>query len=241
MRRKFAAGNWKMNGTGADLVEVEAVALAARRVRVDCLLCLPATLIARAADLTADLAIGGQDCHAADQGAFTGDISAAMLVDAGARYVILGHSERRALHGETDAQVAAKMQAAWAAGLTAILCIGETEPQYRAGKTLAVLAAQIAGSVPAGATSTNTIIAYEPVWAIGTGLTPTLAEIADTHAFIRARLPDPGQSILYGGSVGPANAAAIFALEDVDGGLVGGAALKAETFVPIIEALEATA
>ena len=239
MRRKIAAGNWKMNGTGADLAAVAAIAAAASGRRVECLLCLPATLIARAAPL--GLPVGGQDCHAQPKGAFTGDISAPMLAEAGARFVIVGHSERRQHHGETDAQVAAKAQAAWAAGLTAILCIGETEAQYRAGETLAVLAAQIAGSLPAGAVPANTVIAYEPVWAIGTGLTPTTDEIAATHAFIRGRLPDAGFSILYGGSVAPGNAAAIFALADVDGGLVGGASLKPDTFVPILDALEATA
>lgn len=237
MRRKVAAGNWKMNGVVADLATVAAIAEAAARARVECLLCLPATLIAAAAPL--GLPIGAQDCHPAAKGAHTGDLSAPMLADAGARFVIVGHSERRANHGETDAMVAAKVQAAWAAGLTAILCIGETEAQYRAGQTLAVLGAQLAGSLPAGATPANTLIAYEPVWAIGTGLTPTPDEIAATHAFIRGRLPDAGLSVLYGGSVAPGNAAAIFALADVDGGLVGGASLKPETFIPIIDALEA--
>jgi triosephosphate isomerase len=152
--------------------------------------------------------------------------------------VILGHSERRRDHGESDAQVAAKVRAAWEAGLTAILCIGETEAQYRAGDTLGVLAAQIAGSLPEGATPANTVIAYEPVWAIGTGLTPAPEEITRAHAFIRARLPDPSLSILYGGSVGPANAALLLALPDIDGALVGGASLKSESFIPIIHALE---
>lgn len=228
-----------MNGMVADLATISAIAGAAAGVRVETLLCLPATLIAAAAPL--GLSVGAQDCHAKAGGAHTGDLSAPMLADAGARYVIVGHSERRADHGETDGQVSAKVRAVWAAGLTAILCIGETEAQYRAGQTLAVLGDQLAGSLPAGATPANTIIAYEPVWAIGTGLTPTTAEIAATHAFIRGRLPDPELSVLYGGSVSPSNAAAIFALADVDGGLVGGASLKAETFVPIIMALEATA
>jgi triosephosphate isomerase (TIM) len=170
VRRKVAAGNWKMNGMVADLAAVAAIADAAAGGRVECLLCLPATLIAAAAPL--GLPIGAQDCHAAAKGAHTGDLSAPMLADVGARFVIVGHSERRANHGETDAMVAAKVQAVWAAGLTAILCIGETEAQYRAGQTLAVLAAQLAGSLPDGATPANTLIAYEPVWAIGTGLTP---------------------------------------------------------------------
>lgn len=226
-----------MNGMAADLAAVRAIADAAAGARVECVLCLPATLIAAAAPM--GLAIGAQDCHAAPKGAHTGDLSAPMLADAGARFIIVGHSERRANHGETDAMVAAKAQAVWAAGLTAILCIGETEAQYRAGQTLDVLSAQLAGSLPEGATPENTIIAYEPVWAIGTGLTPTTDEIAATHAFVRGRLPDPGLSVLYGGSVAPGNAAAIFALADVDGGLVGGASLKPETFIPIIHALEA--
>ena len=226
-----------MHGTAADLAAVSAIAAAARGCGAECLLCLPATLIARAAGL--GLPLGGQDCHAEAKGAFTGDISAVMLADAGARFVIVGHSERRQYHQESDAQVAAKARAAWAAGLTAIVCIGETEAQYRAGQTLDVLAAQLAGSVPTGATPANTVVAYEPVWAIGTGLTPTTAEIATTHAFLRARLPDAGISLLYGGSVNAANAAAIFALADVDGGLVGGASLRAETFLPILDALEA--
>lgn len=235
-RRRIAAGNWKMNGLGADLPALAAIA--ATPARSEVMIALPATLIARAAAATPGLALGGQDCHAEPKGAFTGNVSAAMLADAGARFVILGHSERRTLHAETDADVAAKTRAAWAAGLTAVVCIGETEAQYRAGATLAVLSAQIAGSLPEGATPANTILAYEPVWAIGTGLTPTTAEIAAAHAHIRARLPDPGMSVLYGGSVGPANAADIFALADVDGGLVGGAALKPETFLPIIAALD---
>ncbi|MFN3938835.1 MAG: triose-phosphate isomerase [Gemmobacter sp.] len=236
MRRRIAAGNWKMNGTLADLAAVRSVAAAARGRRVEVALCLPATLLHAARDL--GLTLGAQDCHAQPRGAFTGDLSAPMLADAGARLVITGHSERRALHGETDADVAAKTAAAWAAGLTAILCIGETEAQYRAGATLDVLGAQLAGSLPRGATPDNTVIAYEPVWAIGTGLTPTTDEIAATHAFIRGRLPDPAIAILYGGSVAPGNAAAIFAVEDVDGGLVGGASLKPETFIPVIDALE---
>lgn len=240
MRRRIAAGNWKMNGLSADLAAIEAIATAAGAAGVEVVLGLPATLLApaRALGLPAALALAGQDCHAKEKGAFTGDISAPMLADAGARLVILGHSERRTLHGETDADVAAKVQAAWGAGLAAILCIGETEAEYRAGETLAVLSAQIRGSLPEGATPANTVIAYEPVWAIGTGLTPSVAEIAAAHAHIRAQLPDPELAVLYGGSVNPGNAAEIFALGDVDGGLVGGASLKPETFLPIIAALE---
>ncbi len=241
-RTRYAAGNWKMNGLRADLGEARAIAEAAERAQVAVLLCLPATLLApAAAELGgARLGLGGQDCHAEPKGAHTGDISAPMLADAGAGYVIVGHSERRADHGETDEMVAAKARAAWAAGLTAIICIGETEAEYRAGRTLEVLERQIAGSVPAEASRENTVVAYEPVWAIGTGLTPTTDEIARAHAFIRSRLPDGGISLLYGGSVSPKNAAEIFAVEDVDGGLVGGASLRAETFIPIIEALEGT-
>lgn len=238
-RRRYAAGNWKMNGTLDDLTQVTAIARAAQGINgVKAVLCLPSTLLDNAR--TRGISLGAQNCHAETHGAFTGDLSAAMLKDAGARFVILGHSERRALHGETNALVFAKVTAAWAAGLTVILCIGETEAQYRAGETLGVLAAQIAGSLPDAASPANTVIAYEPVWAIGTGLTPTTDEIAATHAFIRGCLPTPALSILYGGSVSPTNAVAIFALDDVDGGLVGGASLKAETFVPIIKALEAT-
>ena len=225
-----------MNGRSSDLPEVAGVAEAARaNGAVKTILCLPSTLLDRARNLGVD--IGGQDCHSAASGAHTGDISADMLHDAGARYVIVGHSERRVDHGEADATVAAKAQAAWAAGLVAIICIGETEAQYRAGETLDVLRRQINGSVPDGATRENTIIAYEPVWAIGTGLTPSTSEIQETHAAIRAALPDRDLSILYGGSVKPGNASEIAALGDVDGGLVGGASLKAADFVPIIEAL----
>lgn len=247
MRRKLAAGNWKMNGTAADLAEVAALAAAFPAPRVDLLLCPPATLLARmaAARGAHPLAVGGQDCHAAAQGAHTGDVSAAMLADAGASHVILGHSERRTNHGETDAAVAAKALATRAARLTALLCIGETEAQRRAGDTLAIVARQLAASIPDGATAADTVIAYEPVWAIGTGLVPTTAQIAEVHAAIRADLTarfgteGAGMRILYGGSVKPANAAAIFAVPDVDGALVGGASLKTADFAPIIAALEA--
>lgn len=235
-RSVYAAGNWKMHGLSGDLADVAGIAGAAKaNPGVAIVLCLPASLIDRARG--AGVALGGQDCHASVSGAHTGDTSAAMLVDAGATFVIVGHSERRMDHGEKDALVAAKARAAWAAGLTSIICIGETEAQYRAGETLDILRGQIAGSLPDGATPQNTVIAYEPVWAIGTGLTPGTDEIQTTHAAIRAALANPGLSILYGGSVKPANASEIFALEDVDGGLVGGASLKATDFVPIIEAL----
>jgi triosephosphate isomerase len=240
-RRKFAAGNWKMHGLTDDLAQAERIAQAARDLPgIVTVLCLPATLLARAQ--MAGLALGGQDCHAAPQGAHTGDISARMLSDAGAGYVIVGHSERRSDHGETDADINAKTRAAWDAGLTAVLCIGETRAQYEAGQTLDVLRSQIGGSLPDGATADNTVVAYEPVWAIGTGLTPTIAEIGNVHAAVRTMLADAvptgaQMSVLYGGSVKPANAAEIFALPDVDGGLVGGASLKAADFVPIMQAL----
>lgn len=243
--RKLAAGNWKMNGTLAALAEVEALAKAHPEPGCEVLICPPATLIY---PLTAKVAgtpvsIGGQDCHAKDSGAHTGDISAAQLRDAGADYVILGHSERRADHGETDAGVAAKAVAAHQAGLKTIICLGETEAQRDSNDTLTVIAAQLAGSVPDCATEENTVIAYEPVWAIGTGRTPTLEQIAEVHALMRdklvARFRDGAQfRLLYGGSVKPGNATEIFAVANVDGALVGGASLKAADFGPIVEALQ---
>lgn len=238
-RRRSAIGNWKMNGLTANLSDVDQIAAAAAQATCGTGLCLPATLL-HVARGRVTIPLGGQDCHASKSGAHTGDLSAGMLADAGANMVIVGHCERRADHGETSEMVAAKSRAAWHAGLTAILCIGETKTQYRTGQTRDVLADQIAGSLPEGANADNTIIAYEPVWAIGTGRTPGIGEIAQTHAFIRSRLPDPSLSILYGGSVNASNAAGIFALADVDGGLVGGASLTAEKFIPIIQALEAT-
>ncbi|MCC5976220.1 MAG: triose-phosphate isomerase, partial [Rubellimicrobium sp.] len=190
MRRKLAAGNWKMNGTGDSLSGVAALIAAHPAPGVDLVICPPATLIARMAAMAAGhpLAIGGQDCHPAESGAHTGDVSALQLLDAGAQMVILGHSERRADHAETDALVAAKARAVHAAGLTAIICLGETRAQRDAGETLAIVARQLATSVPDGATAANTVIAYEPVWAIGTGLVPTLPQIAEVHAALRADL-----------------------------------------------------
>jgi triosephosphate isomerase len=235
-RRRICAGNWKMNGLAADLPALAAIG-AAPRARAEVVVALPATLLARAGGL--GVALAGQDCHAAARGAHTGDVSAAMLADAGAGWVIVGHSERRRDHGESDGMVAAKAAAARAAGLTAIVCLGETEAAYRAGLTLEVLGRQLAGSLPHGASAVDTVVAYEPVWAIGTGLTPTPAEIAAAHAHLRGLLPDPRIPILYGGSVTPANAAAIFAVADVDGALVGGASLGPSTFLPILAALEA--
>ena len=247
MRRKLAAGNWKMNGSSADLTEVAALIAANPTPSIDLLICPPATLLAQMNWAKKDhpLALGGQDCHPNPKGAHTGDISAAMLADAGATHVILGHSERRADHAETDALVRAKSMAAYAAGLTAVICIGETLSQREAGETLTVIGTQLAGSTPDAATGANSVIAYEPVWAIGTGLVPTLAQIAEVHASIRAALlarfgADGGNfRILYGGSVKPDNAAEIFAVPDVDGALVGGASLKAADFSPIIAALSA--
>jgi triosephosphate isomerase (TIM) len=244
--RKLAAGNWKMNGVAASLAEVQALIAAYPSPACDMLLCPPATLIARLADVAkgSALLVGGQDCHANASGAHTGDISAAMLADAGAGHVILGHSERRADHGETDAMVHAKALAARAAGLVAIVCIGETEAQRDAGATLDVIAGQMA-SVPVDSTAAGLVIAYEPVWAIGTGRTPTLEQIAEVHAFLRARLTErigaeaAGVRLLYGGSVKPSNAAEIFAVPHVDGALVGGASLKAADFGAIVAALSA--
>jgi len=247
MRRRLAAGNWKMHGLSADLDEARAFAGTTASARCERLICPPATLLApMAAALAATgVALGGQDCHVAAAGAHTGDISAAMLADAGAGYVILGHSERRADHGETDAQVATKAAAAHAAGLTAIICLGETGAERDAGRTLAVVSGQLARSLPREARAANTVIAYEPVWAIGTGRTPTEAQIAEVHAALRADLvrlladEAAGIRLLYGGSVKPDNAAAIFGLPEVDGALVGGASLKAADFSAIVAALDA--
>lgn len=245
--KKLAAGNWKMNGTMAALAEVEALIAAHPSPNCDMLLCPPATLIAAMADRAkgSALAVGAQDCHTATSGAHTGDLSAAMVKDAGARSVILGHSERRADHGETSELVRQKAEAALAAGLMAIVCIGETEAERDAGQTLDVIGAQLDASLPKGATAANLVVAYEPVWAIGTGRTPTLEQITEVHSFLRARLTGvigaeaAGTRLLYGGSVKPSNAAEIFALADVDGALVGGASLKAADFGAIVAALSA--
>ena len=244
--KKLAAGNWKMNGLGESLVEVTALVSSHPTPACDVLICPPATLLARMSDATkgASIATGGQDCHANASGAHTGDTSAEMLKDAGASFVILGHSERRADHGEKDEDVAAKTEAAWRAGLIAVVCIGETLGEREAGKTLDVVGAQLAGSLPDGVTASNTVVAYEPVWAIGTGKVPTLPEIGEVHDDIRARLvarfgdEAKGIRLLYGGSVKPSNAGEIFAVPNVDGALVGGASLKASDFGGIIAALE---
>ncbi|WP_347138910.1 triose-phosphate isomerase [Paracoccus sp. SSK6] len=242
--RKLAAGNWKMNGDLAALAQIDALVAAHPAPGCEVLVCPPAVLLHPMKARAGQIALGGQDCHAKASGAHTGDISAAQLKDAGASYVILGHSERRADHGETDAVVAAKVAAAHAAGLTAIICVGETEAQRDGGDTLAVIAAQLDGSIPDGATAANIVVAYEPVWAIGTGRTPTNDQIAEVHALMRERLAGKvgdaaGVRLLYGGSVKPGNAAEIFAIPHVDGALVGGASLKAADFAPIIAALEA--
>ncbi|MFD2182843.1 triose-phosphate isomerase [Rhodoplanes azumiensis] len=241
-RRPLVAGNWKMNGLKASIGELDAVIAAASGVgRCDLMVCPPATLVAAFAARAAGtpVAIGGQDCHAEMSGAFTGDIAAEMLADAGATAVIVGHSERRTYHEESDAEVRAKALAAWRAGLTAIVCIGETKDERVAGKTLEVLGVQLAGSLPDGSTATNLVVAYEPVWAIGTGLTPTAADVAEAHGFIRDRLmarfgaEGEGVRVLYGGSVKPSNAAELMAVANVDGALVGGASLKATDFLGI--------
>ena len=245
--RKLAAGNWKMNGTTAALAEVSALLAAHPAPACEMLLCPPATLIAQmaAAARGSVLRVGGQDCHAKAAGAHTGDISAPMLVDAGASHVILGHSERRADHFESDAMVRAKAEAALTAGLVAVICVGESEAQHDDGQTLAVIGAQLAGSVPDAASVANLVIAYEPIWAIGSGRTPTLAEIEQVHGAIRARLTArfgtaaTAIRLLYGGSVKPSNAAEIFAVPEVNGALVGGASLKAADFGAIVAALAA--
>ena len=237
--RSLVAGNWKMNGLSASLAELGKLkeALAAAPPPCEVLICPPFTLIAQANwHVKGAFALGGQDCHAKPSGAFTGDVSAEMLKDAGASYVIVGHSERRQYHGECDADVAAKAEAAWRAGLTAIICIGETEGQRQDGDHNHVCASQIEGSVPLAATAANTVIAYEPVWAIGTGKTPTCADVEAMHAHIRsclvARLGEDARQlrILYGGSVKADNAAELLNLAEVNGALVGGASLKAEEF-----------
>ena len=243
--RPLVAGNWKMNGLAVSLGELKVLKerLAQGPVsEADIMLCPPATLLAQARYFLtgSNILLGAQDCHTEQSGAHTGDLSAEMLADAGASAVIVGHSERRTDHGETDALVRAKASAAHRAGLTAIICIGETEAERRDGKTLQVVGRQLEASLPAAARSTNTVIAYEPVWAIGSGLTPTPDDIAEVHGFIRGeldRLLGEGESrgvrILYGGSVKPQNARELLSVSDVDGALVGGASLKAADFYDI--------
>ena len=244
--KPLVAGNWKMNGTTAMLREPRLLAGMMRDVKTKCdiLVCPPATLIRRVKGVLkgSRIRVGGQDCHAVTSGPHTGDISAEILKDSGATHVIVGHSERRTNHKETDATVAAKAKAAHRAGIIAIICIGETLEERKGGKTLSVLTSQIKGSIPEGATASNTVVAYEPVWAIGTGLTPTTAEVAEAHTHIRAELAklmrEEGAKtrILYGGSVKPSNASELMSAANVNGALVGGASLKAADFIGIIKA-----
>jgi triosephosphate isomerase (TIM) len=245
--RPLVAGNWKMNGTMQSLDEVKRLIdmLEGTQVRCDIMICPPATLIAPMARVVASspIRLGGQDCHSEAKGAHTGDISAEMLKDAGCSGVIVGHSERRANHGETDALIKAKAAAAHRAGLAAIICIGETLDERKAGRTLEIVAGQLAAGLPSTATPADTIIAYEPVWAIGTGLTPTTDEVAEVHDLVRANLRQhlgeaggDAVAILYGGSVKPDNAATLMSVSNVNGALVGGASLAAADFMGIIRA-----
>jgi triosephosphate isomerase len=247
-RRPLVAGNWKMNGLRAAAAELAKIIDGARDLaaEVDLLVCPPATLVAQfaaqAASSGAPIRIGAQDCHAQASGAFTGDISAEMLRDAGASAVIVGHSERRTYHEETDAEVRAKALAAHRAGLLAIVCVGETRAEREAGKAPAVVKTQLAGALPDDAKAATLVVAYEPVWAIGSGLTPTPGDVGEMHRLIRERLSarfgEAGQGIriLYGGSVKPANAKELLGVADVDGALVGGASLKADEFLAIAAA-----
>jgi len=244
--RALVAGNWKMNGLAGSVIEAEKIAAglaSGQTAACDVMLCPPATLLApmRARLGSGPVLLGGQDCHAAASGAHTGDISAEMIKDAGAAAIIVGHSERRTDHGESNAIVQAKALAAHRAGLIAIVCVGETEAERNSGKALDVVGAQLAGSLPDAANAGNLVVAYEPVWAIGTGKTPTAADVAEVHFFIRARLqtrfPDGlAFRILYGGSVKPGNAVELMGVANVNGALVGGASLKAEDFLGIIAA-----
>ncbi|WP_022723604.1 triose-phosphate isomerase [Rhodopseudomonas sp. B29] len=244
--RPLIAGNWKMNGLSASLTEFSAMLKGAGDLpsSVDLLVCPPATLLAGFAQTLAEksaqrVGIGAQDCHTEASGAHTGDISAEMLADAGASAIIVGHSERRADHGETNTIVRQKAQAVWRAGLLAIVCVGETQGERDAGHTLDVVAGQLAGSLPDGATAANLVVAYEPVWAIGTGRTPTAADVEEVHGFIRKTLVErfgeagEGMRLLYGGSVKPSNARELMAVANVNGALVGGASLKASDFLAI--------
>ena len=242
-RRKLVAGNWKMHGTSADLAEVNAISLAAETAPADVALCLPATLIERAVRAAPGFSIGGQDVHQAEKGAHTGCVSAAMLLDAGAKLTIVGHSERREAQAESNADVKAKADSALAAGLDVILCVGESDEIREAGQAVEAVSAQLDASLPASIAEASCFsVAYEPIWAIGTGKVPSVGDIAEMHAALRGRLKaafgDKGDMvrILYGGSVKASNAAEIFGVADVDGALVGGASLKAADFLPIVEA-----
>jgi triosephosphate isomerase len=240
----YIVGNWKMNGTRAMLSEARAIDRAAARLpKVQVAVAPPATLLYRTREAVELIGVGGQDCHAKDSGAFTGDVSAAMLKDAGADFTLVGHSERRTLHGETDAIVKAKAEAALSAGLAVILCVGETEAERDAGSAEGVVGTQLEGSVPQtdGAVDKLTV-AYEPVWAIGTGRVPSVDDVAAMHKAIRAKLvalygaAGAGVRILYGGSVKADNAAQLLSIRDVGGALVGGASLTAESFLAIVSA-----
>jgi triosephosphate isomerase len=242
--RPLVAGNWKMNGLTASLAELKAMREAVdagKAGAAELAVCPPATLLAQAAWALkgGKVSLGAQDCHAKDSGAYTGDIAAPMIKDAGAQYVIVGHSERRQYHGETDAAVKAKAEAALKSGLIAIVCVGETRAEREAGKAIDVVSAQVRGSLPAGGAPETVVVAYEPVWAIGTGLTPTPANVAEVHAAIRRLLGEVYGAagaklrILYGGSVKPSNAKELLGLANVDGALVGGASLKAVDFMAI--------
>ena len=245
MRRKLAAGNWKMNGSVPGLDMITKLTAAHPECPCDVVICPPAPLIAPALKNTTGhgVSIGAQDCHAEEKGAFTGDTSAGIIAEIGAKYVIVGHSERRDAYDETDDLVARKAHAAQNAGLVAIVCIGESLEQREAGKALDVIATQLEGSVPETSSSASLVVAYEPIWAIGTGKIPTMDQIAEVHALMRGQLRTrfgeeaEGIRLLYGGSVKASNAAEIFALDDVDGALVGGASLTADDFSPIVEAL----
>lgn len=246
MRRKIAAGNWKMNGLRSSLDMLENLTKSHEESDVDIIICPPTQLLFPACKTTQNtsIQIGAQDCHAADTGAHTGDISASMVAETGAKYVIIGHSERREAYAESDSTVMQKAEAVRSAGLSAIVCIGESLEVRETNKTLDIIGAQLAGSVPDDTSGDTLIIAYEPIWAIGTGKVPTLDQIIEVHDFMRAELIArfgqdiaDGISLLYGGSVKASNAAKIFTAENVDGALVGGASLKAEDFSPIIQAL----
>lgn len=244
--RKLIAGNWKMNGLLAQLDDIAAITEAvAAYPSVDTALCIPATLIRPAAGRFPEMAIGGQDCHMAVSGAHTGCTSAEMLADAGAKLTIVGHSERRAAQGERDADVRGKALAAKAVGLSAIVCVGETEAERDAGQAEEIVLRQLAGSLPDEASNTWLSVAYEPVWAIGTGRIPSAEDVAAMHLAIRnsliARFGDDGAAIriLYGGSMNGENAASLLSIANVDGGLIGGASLKAEKFLPIVAAAAA--
>jgi triosephosphate isomerase len=239
----LVAGNWKMNGLAASEAELARIISGSKDFagKADLMVCPPATLVASVAGAArgSPVLIGAQDCHAESSGAHTGDSAAEMLADAGARAVIVGHSERRADHHETDAQIRAKAQAAWRAGLTAIVCVGEQRGEREAGRTLQTVGRQLDGALPDGSATANLVVAYEPVWAIGTGLTPTAADVAEVHAFIRDRLNKRftvqagAVRILYGGSVKPDNARELLTVPNVNGALVGGASLKAVDFLGI--------